>query len=138
MKKIIALALCLVIFITTTVTVFANGIQPFSNNVGSTSTTFAISSSGLATVNNSYYGITGVTKSAKIVTKIQKRFGLIWITVDCGEWTDTPTATNYSMSHSLQLLKSGTYRAHVEFTVSGTGGSDDTFTKNLEKTYTKP
>lgn len=138
MKKIIALVLCLVIFITTTVTVFANGIQPYFNNIDNITTSFSITSTGKATVTNTYSGITGITKNVKIVTKIQKKFGLIWITVDCGEWTDTLTATNYSGSHTLQLLKSGTYRAHVEFTVSGTGGSDDKTTTNIERTYTKP
>lgn len=111
------------------------GVQPFSNNVGSTSTTFTISSSGLATVKNTYNGITGVTRSAEIETKVQKKFGLIWITVDNGSWTDTSTATNFSKSHSVQLSKTGTYRAHVEFKISGTGGSDDKITKNVERTY---
>ena len=135
MKRLIALILCIVIFVTTTVTVYADSIQPFSNNVGSTNTTFTISSSGLATVKNTYNGITGVTQSSEIVTKVQKKFGLIWITVDNGSWTDTSTSTNFSKSHSVQLSSTGTYRAHVVFTVSGTGGSDDKITKNIEKTY---
>lgn len=135
MKRFTALLLCLVTFITATITVYADSIQSYSNNVGSTNTTFTISSSGLATVKNTYNGITGVTQSSEIVTKVQKKYGLIWITVSGGSWTDTSTATNFSKSHSVQLSDTGTYRAHVEFTISGSGGSDDKITKNVEKTY---
>ena len=57
------------------------------------------------------------------------------MTVDNGSWTDTSTSTSFSKSHSVQLSSKGTYRAHVVFTISGTGGSDDKITKNVEKTY---
>lgn len=135
MKRFFAFSLCIVILVATTITIYANGIQPYFNNIDNVTTSFSISSSGKATVNNTYSGITGTTKNVEIATKVQKKFGLIWITVDDGKWTDTSTATNFSKSHSVQLSKTGTYRAHVEFTVSGTGGSDDKITKNVEKTY---
>lgn len=134
MKKFIAACLCLVTLFTT-ITAYAGSIQTYSNNVLTTNTTFSISSSGKATVANSYSGITGTTKSAKIVTKVQKKVGLIWVTVSNGSWTDTSTATSFSKSHSVQLSGTGTYRAHVVFTISGSGGSDDEITKNVEKTY---
>ena len=135
MKRFTALMLCLVTFITATITVYADGIQPYYNNINSVTKSFSISSSGKATVNNTYSGITGTTKNVKITTKVQKKYGLIWITVSGGSWTDTSTATNFSKSHSVQLSKAGTYRAHVEFKISGSGGSDDKITKNVERTY---
>lgn len=135
MKKMIAVILSVVTLFTTTITAYAGSIQPFSNNVDTVTTSLSISSSGVATVKNTYYGIKGTTKSAEIVTKVQKKVGLIWITVDGGSWTDNSTATNISKSHSVQLSSKGTYRAHVVFTISGTGGSDDKITKNVEKTY---
>lgn len=135
MKRFTALMLCLVTFITATITVYSDGIQPYYNNINSVTTSFSISSSGKATVNNTYSGITGTTKNVKITTKVQKKYGLIWITVSGGSWTDTSTATNFSKSHSVQLSKAGTYRAHVEFKISGSGGSDDKITKNVERTY---
>lgn len=135
MKKFIATLLCIVTLFVTTLTAYASDIQPYSNNVNSTSVYFSISSSGKATVSYEYYGKSGVTKSSTIVTKVQKKVGLIWVTVDGGSWTDTSTATNFSKSHSVQLSKTGTYRAHVVFTISGSGGSDDKITKNVEKTY---
>lgn len=135
MKKIIALILCFITLFTVTITAYASDIQLFYNNVDNVSTTFSISNSGKGTVTNTYSGITGTTKKVTIETKIQKKFGLIWITVSDGSWTDTTTATSYSKSHSVQLSSTGTYRAHVEFTISGTGGSDDEITKNVERTY---
>lgn len=135
MKKVIAVILCLVTFFTVTLTAYASEIQPFSNNVGSTNTVFTISNSGLATVKNTYSDSLNRVTSAEIVTKVQKKVGLIWVTVSNGSWTDTSTATSFSKSHSVQLSGTGTYRAHVVFTISGTGGSDDKITKDVEKTY---
>lgn len=135
MKKLIAATLCFVIFFVATFPAYAIGVTVYTNNVDATNSSFAISSTGYATVSNSYIGKQGVITKGTIETKIQKRFGLIWITVDGGKWTDTSTAANFSKSHSVQLSKTGTYRAHVEFTISGTGGSDDKMTKNIEKTY---
>lgn len=134
-EKNIAVFLCILTCFSIVTTVYANEIKPYSNNVSTTNTTFSISSSGLATVRNTYAGITGTTKSAKIVTKVQKKVGIIWITVSGGSWTDTTNATNFSKSHSVQLSSKGTYRAHVEFTISGTGGKDDEITKNVQKIY---
>ncbi len=135
MKKFIATILCFVTLFSVTFPVYASSITPYSNNIYSTNTSFSISSTGNATVSNNYMGKSGLVTKATIDTKIQKKFGLIWITVDNGKWTDTSTATDFSKSHSVQLSKTGTYRAHVEFTISGTGGSDDKITKNVEKVY---
>ena len=52
-------------------------------------------------------------------------------------WTDTITAINYSRGHSVQLYSKGTYRAHLECTFSGTGGSDDEIKRNVQKTYSE-
>ncbi len=135
MKKFIAVCLCIVTLFSATITAYASSIQPYFNNVNTTDVAFSISSSGKATVYYSYVGKSGTTKKAEIVTKVQKKVGLIWVTVDGGSWTDTSTSTSFSKSHSVQLSSKGTYRAHVVFTISGTGGSDDKITKNVEKTY---
>ena len=105
------------------------------NNVANVNTSFSISSTGKATVKNRYSGISGYLQSATITTKVQKKVGLIWITVSGGSWTDNSTSTDFSKSHSVQLSSTGTYRAHVVFVISGTGGSDDKITKNVQKTY---
>lgn len=135
MKKIIAMALCFVTLFTLTFPAYASSITLYSNNIYSADTAFTISSNGNATVSNNYMGKADLVTKGTIETKIQKKFGLIWITVDGGKWTDTSTAAVFSKSHSVQLSKTGTYRAHVVFTISGTGGSDDKITKNVEKKY---
>lgn len=135
MKKIIKIIVCLILVSISVITAYANDIQPFTNNVNTTNVTFSISNGGLATVQYMYKGISGVTTNAEIETKVQKKYGLIWIAVDNGHWTDTSTASSASKSHSVQLSSKGTYRAHVVFTISGTGGKDDKITQNVEKVY---
>lgn len=135
MKKLIAIFLSLVTLLIATFPVYASDVTTYSNNIYTTDTAFSISSTGYATVSNNYMGKQGLVTKGTIETKVQKKFGLIWITVDGGKWTDTSTATSFAKSHSVQLSKKGTYRAHVEFTISGTGGSDDKITKNVEKVY---
>lgn len=135
MKKLIAILLSIMTIISITFTAYAQNNSTYSNNVSNTVTSFTISTSGKATVSNNYTGKSGVTKSATITTKVQKKVGLIWVTVSGGSWTDKSTAVNYSKNHSVQLSSKGTYRAYVKFVISGTGGSDDEITKKLEKTY---
>lgn len=135
MKKFIAVCLCLIVLCSLSISVYASSIQPYYNNVDRVNTTLTISSSGVATVKNFYSGITGTTKSAKIVTKVQKKVGIIWVTVDNGSWTDNSSSNSLTKSHSVQLSGKGTYRAHTVFTFSGSGGSDDKITKTYESTY---
>lgn len=135
MKKFIAVCLCLIVLCSLPISVYASSIQPCYNNVDRVNTTLTISSSGVATVKNFYIGITGTTKSAKIVTKVQKKVGIIWVTVDNGSWTDNSSSNSLTKSHSVQLSGKGTYRAHTVFTFSGSGGSDDKITKTYESTY---
>lgn len=135
MKKFIAVCLCLIVLCSLPISVYASSIQPYYNNVDRVNTTLTISSSGVATVKNFYSGITGTTKSAKIVTKVQKKVGIIWVTVDNGSWTDNSSSNSLTKSHSVQLSGKGTYRAHTVFTFSGSGGSDDKITKTYESKY---
>lgn len=100
-----------------------------------TDVSFSIASNYKATASYEYRGKSEVTKNVKIVTKIQKKAGIIWVNVSVDSWTDTTTAINYSRSHSVQLYSKGTYRAHVECAFSGTGGSDDEIKRNVQKTY---
>lgn len=135
MKKFIAVCLCLIALLSLPISAYASSIQPYYNNVDRVNTVFTISVSGVATVKNSYTGIIGTTKSAKIVTKVQKKVGIIWVTVDNGSWTVNSTSNDFAKSHSVQLSGKGTYRAHTVFTFFGSGESDDKITKNVEKIY---
>ncbi|MGN0468449.1 MAG: hypothetical protein ACI4GY_06980 [Acutalibacteraceae bacterium] len=118
---------------------FDEEIAPYYNNTNTAKIVFSISSSGKATFTVSCTGISGVTSKITAVSCIQRKVGLIWVKVDNGldgkQWTDTVNGTTMSKSHSLQLSKTGTYRAKVEFTVSGSGGSADEITKTATDTY---
>jgi len=135
MKKFLSICLCFIMLFVMVVPAFASYADTYANNVNNTSVSFNISSSGNATAKVKYTGIPGVTQNASISTKIQKKVGIIWVTVSGGSWTDTSTATSFSTSHSVQLSSKDTYRAHVVFTVSGSGGSDDKITRNIESVY---
>ena len=79
MKRFIAMVLCFVTLLTATFPVYASSITTYTNNVNTTNTSFSISSTGNATVSNSYTGKTGLVTKGTIETKIQKKFGLIWM-----------------------------------------------------------
>lgn len=106
MKKIIASILSLVLLFTVSITAYANDIELYSNNVYTTDVSFSIASNGKATASYEYRGKSGVTKNAKIVTKIQKKVGIIWVTVSGASWTDMPSdygniAITFTYDHNV-------------------------------------
>ena len=106
-------------------------IMPYYNNILSTYSNFTIDSSGKGTVEASYRGYINVTDSITVTIKIQKRsLGLIWTKVDIGtennEIIVTSTNTNDDFIYDVQLKSTGNYRAVITYTVSGSGGADDT------------
>ena len=108
-------------------------IMPVYEVVSDFDCNFVISASGKASVNfNSY--LMNNAQSIRIETKIQKRFLLVfWNDVDGGQWTDSFTTTEGSFSHTLQLEKTGRYRAVFHIYAVGTDGSVDDF--ELVKEY---
>lgn len=115
-------------------------IQPLYNNTLSTDVSFPITDSGIATVRIKVTGYSGVTKSITVTSHIERKsFGLFWIKVNNGlsndEWVDTSSSYLLNASHSLQLEKSGEYRAVVKFVISGSGGADDTFNQIVYSNY---
>lgn len=96
------------------------------NNTDSANVVLNINSALKATISIKCTGIS--SKATKIVaeTKIERKWGLLWLDVDGGEWTDTVNKSAMSLSHTIQLSKTGTYRVTTNFTVSGTGGASDT------------
>lgn len=143
MKKIISLIFCCLIFVFIPVSVFAtvpesadeSGLSTIYINVVDASTTFKISNTGKATVRDSYSGKVGKFKSATVSTKVQKKVGVIWVTVNGASWKTSSSSVDYSKAHSVQLSNKGTYRAYSEFKLYNVDGSDEEITKNVEKTY---
>ena len=110
-------------------------IAPCFYNTATVSTTFFIDDSGLALTESSCVGITGVTTGIVIESKIERKFGLIWLDVKGAEWTDSTSSSVLSISHSIQLNKSGTYRVTADFTVSGNGHPDDEIRNRVQDSY---
>lgn len=139
MKKAIALLLAVLsifsILGSTTFGVVAAGVEPRWNNTSTATVSLAINESGRATVSSVCNGISGVTTKITAETKLERKWGLLWLDVDGAEWTDTTTSWFLSKTHYVELSKTGTYRATTEYTVTGTGGAADTFTARCEYTY---
>ena len=139
MKKTIALILAVLsifsIVSSTAFGVLASGIEPRWNNTNSASTGLVIDSNGKATITLACVGKSGVTTGITAETKLERKWGLLWLDVDGGEWTDSTTQRYLSVNHYIQLSKTGTYRATTEYTVSGTGGANDVFECDCQYTY---
>ena len=121
------LALILSLNIIFPFSVLANNITPYYNNTSHTTTAFDITDAGQAIVYVDYTGYSGVTTSATIEIKIEKRTLLFF-------WNDVITETlsvdGYRYDNELyyQLSDTGTYRCTVEYTIYGTGGTADVVT----------
>ena len=141
LKRMMSFCMSCVLFITSFSFVgYADEAVPYYNNVNTASSIASISSSGVLTVTNRYVGSSSVTTKAVITTYVEKRvLGVFWSRVDIGqtddEWVDTIYDYEYSGSHSVQLSSTGKYRVTVEYVIYGSGGSADTITKEIEKSY---
>ena len=137
MKRIVAFVLLLCVFITP---VYANEetdneIMPIHEVVSSIDYFFVINSAGIASVDFNYI-LAEKPQSIRIETKIQKRFLLVlWNDVDGGQWTDSFTTKTGSFTHTLQLSKTGTYRAVFSVYAVGADGSVDDFELTKEYVY---
>lgn len=141
MKKVVALIL-VVLTLTLTMTfpaaaikVPGNEVSPCYNNTNVANVSLYISSSGFATVSINCNGISGVTTKIVAETKLERKFGLLWLDVDSATWTDTVFGNVLRKSHTFQLNKNATYRAKTKFTVSGSGGANDVFTMTSTDYY---
>ncbi len=140
MKKVLALILAVISVVSFSVVMVqaANGnegIMPCLNNTNSASVVLGISNSGKATISYSCIGINGVTTRIVAETKLERKWGLLWLDVDGAEWTDSVNSKYLSGSHTVNLEKTGTYIATTKYTVTGSGGSADKITCRAEDTY---
>ena len=112
-----------------------NGITPRYNNTDTTEAVFVIRDDGEAIVSFTCFGYEGITTRIVVETKIQKKFLWWWNDVDGAAWTDESTKVYCANDHSIQLTKSGTYKAVITYNVYGSGGEADIFTREIEKKY---
>lgn len=110
-------------------------VMPRYNNVATVSNTFYITSDGIAYVDSNYRGISGITTGTTVEIQLQRRGVLWWSDVDGGYWNNTVMGTYGSISKTLQLTKTGKYRAVFTVTVVGTGGDADVIEETLTYEY---
>ena len=113
----------------------SNTVMPRYNNVANVMNYFEITSDGTAYVDSSYNGTPGITTGATIEIQLQRKTLLWWSDVDGGYWYDSFTSYYGSISDSIQLTKTGKYRAVITVTVSGTGGAGDVIEDTLTYEY---
>ena len=136
-KRIITLALLAIMLFAMAVPSFAtdNGVMPCLNNTSSTESIFVITDDGEAIVSYICFGYEGITSRIVVEIKIQKKVLWWWNNVDGASWTDETTEYYLNSEHSIQLSKSGTYRAVITYTVYGSGGEADVLTDEIERKY---
>ena len=134
MKKVLSLVL-IVLTLISIVGITAVAVEPRWNNAASATVALHINSSGEASIGYNCAGISGITSEITAETKLERKWGILWLDVDGAEWIDTTTKSYLTKNHTFQLSKTGTYRATTKFTVSGTGGSNDSITVRSEYTY---
>ncbi len=140
MKKItrptIALLLVLIISMTSitasasgTVPDYNEGIMPCLEHVSNSSFDFlALSDGGHVSV--SYNGNDSFVR-ADVSVKVEKRFLLVFWN-DVGEWSTSSTDPYGSFYHIFALNGKGTYRATITLTITGSDGTTDTITNEIE------
>jgi hypothetical protein len=109
-------------------------ITPRWSHLSDVAFSFAATSTG-GHVNVSYYGYTDSFARADIHIKLQKKFLLIFWT-DVDEWSASSTECEDVFSHTFALNGTGTYKATLTMTVTGTDGTVDTVTDSGENKYT--
>ena len=104
-----------------------NGMDRY-NNTSIVLSKFQITN-GVAIIDVDYSGYLGVTTGAVIESKIQKKILFWWFDVNNGQtnntWVDTFSTWYGRAQHTLGISESGSYRAVIKYTISGSGGSDD-------------
>ena len=103
--------------------------MPCYNNAIDTKSKFEIVND-VATVDTSYYGISGITTGAKVTVVLQKRSLLVFWN-DVTTWVDNSTKMNDSFAHSY-AVSSGTYRVQITYEISGSGGATDVIEETIK------
>ena len=138
MKRFIAILLVLCVSATPIYAVAeseGHQIMPKYEAITDYSAYFAISNSGIASINFKYYLMENA-QSIRIETKIQKKFlFFFWIDIDGGSWTDSFTTSTGSFKHTIQLADKATYRAVFHVYAVGNDGSVDDFELTKEYVY---
>lgn len=107
-----------------------------NNNTAYTSTSFSITTSGIAQVYVKYTGYPNVTTGATIDIVIKKNtFLFFWSTVVDESYNIVGENYSHTYEYDISSNGSGTYKCFVTYTVSGTGGPDDVLDFDYSAVY---
>ena len=143
MKKVVVLLLTVATLVSC-MTIYSSAddyeIVPYYSNVAHASTSFNITSSGIARVGFAYSGYDDAVSYVKSEIYLEKRFlGLFWNRVDIGVtddvWVDYSYTVDGSIFHEIQLSDTGTYRAVFNVTIYGKSGANDVIEEKMEYKY---
>ena len=136
------LIICLAIimcFTSVPITAFASenstqsAVTPRWSHLSDVAFSFAATSTG-GHVDISYTGYSDSFARADIHVKLQKKFLLVFWT-DVDEWSVSSTEVEDDFYHCFTLNGTGTYKATLTFTATGTDGSTDSFTDEIQSKY---
>ena len=108
-------------------------ISPRWSHLSDVTFSFSATSTG-GHVNVSYLGYSDSFSKADIHVKLQKKFLLVFWT-DVDEWSMSSTEIDENYYHCFTLNGTGTYKATLTFTVTGTDGTVDTYNTEIESKY---
>ena len=108
-------------------------VTPRWSHLANVNFSFAANASG-AHVDISYAGYSDTFARADIHVKLQKKFLLVFWT-DVDEWSASSTEVMDDFYHCFPIEGKGTYKATLTFTATGTDGSTDSFTNEIENKY---
>ena len=129
MKRILSLAIAIVLALSVPVVVNASGT---TYDLHRDMSNFEISATGLASISYNC-SCDSLTDHVTVTVKLEKRLLLVLWT-DVEEWTITSSDLTVSDVLQYQLTKSGTYRCTIVYEVTNTDGTTDTkeYQKELE------
>ena len=108
-------------------------VTPRWSHLSDVAFTFSATSTG-GHIGVSYTGYSDTFVRADIHVKLQKKFLLVFWT-DVDEWSVSSTEVMDDFYHCFTLDGTGTYKATLTFTVTGTDGTVDTYTDSGESRY---
>ena len=114
-------------------------VQPMLAEPARTDSICRVSGSSVLSVTNSYTALDDAVTRVVITTYVEKRKALVtWERVDIGQpnnkWIDVIYGDGGSMSHSVQLPASGTYRVTATFDIYAGSSLLDTVTQTNKVT----
>lgn len=126
MKKLVSIAIVLVMALTFCTTAFAD-ISTYET--GADGRYSKLSISGTTATCKSVYTANGDDVIKVVMTQSLEKQGLFWTwSKVAGEWTKTSDGSSMALTNTVSGLSKGTYRVKTVFTVTDKNGKEETTT----------